>query len=77
MEGKILHSKKVKIRGTFELLHRSCLGNIHFVSKKEAIELSIKEDKVQVIETYSRNSFQMKMHLHDLIDKKMLRAPWQ
>ncbi len=57
LEGKVLHSIPIKIKGDFEELHQSCLGNIHLVGKQEIIEVDIQTRSINLISRYPRAQF--------------------
>ena len=57
LEGHILHSRKVSMKGVVENLHQSCLGNIHLVGAREVIEVSINKDEIALISKYPRYRF--------------------
>ena len=58
LDGHILHSLSIAIKGIVENLHQSCLGNIHLVGTKEVVEVDVESEKISLISKYPRFQFE-------------------
>ncbi len=58
LDGEVLQSIPVKVKGIVESMHQGCLGNIHLVGGREVIEVDFSSGKINLISKYPRIKFE-------------------
>ncbi len=57
LEGHVIHSIPVKVKGVIESMHQSCLGNIYLLGNQEAVELDISSNKISLVSKHHIEAF--------------------
>jgi len=58
LDGLILQSIPVKVKGVIENMHESCFGNIHLLGAKEVVEVDFSSGKIKLVSKYPREKFE-------------------